>query len=131
MAQQTALGRLRRLQRHDHRRSRHLDVLGRNAEPSRPKGRCRIAPLLPGRIDRERNRVPGSGDPSQTVEHRGSHCRSLGEQDRAPWSVVDPIPAQRPGPAPNGSSLLDGHRRGRHAIELDQVAQRRPAQATL
>ena len=55
MAQEISLSRLRGLERHDHGRTRHLDVPGRPSEPRPSEGLCPVAPLLPGRIHGERD----------------------------------------------------------------------------
>ena len=131
VAEKLALGRLRRLQWHDHCRSRHLDVSGRSMEARPSQRRLEATPLLPGRVHGERGRVAGPGHPTQSGERRLDRRRIRTEQDRAAWSVVDAVAAERARTVPQQGALLDGDDGDRAVLEFEDVPERRPAEAPL
>src|ERR1035437_7747583 len=105
VTEETALSLLRSLQRHDHGRSRHLDVFGRRAESGGAEGLHKIAPLLPRWIDRQSHGMATARDLAKAGEGGHGRRRSCLQQYRSAGRIVDPEATERA--LANARPLLD------------------------
>ena len=118
-------------ERYHHRRTRNLDLPSGRPETRSRQSPRHVAVLEPGRVDCQREAVSSPRQTLQRPQGRSGGLRRTFEQDRASGGVVEAPAAQRRGSAAQERTFLDGHDGDATARQLDNVSERRPAEAPL